>query len=67
MEMKSISLRVDAALIDDVDELVRTEAQQIGLPVDRTGFIARAIRLDVERRKAMQPPSASNDNAKGAA
>ena len=62
-EKKAISLNAPAELIDEVDELVRAEAQQIGLPVDRTGFIVRAIRESVEARRELLQAAA----AKGAA
>lgn len=54
-EKKLVSFNAPAELIDEVDELVRFEAEQIGLPVDRTGFIVRALRNDAEqRREAMR-------------
>lgn len=67
MTDKTISLRAPDDLIQEVDELVRAESQQIGLPVDRTGFILRAIRADVKQRRALLQPVVANDNAKGAA
>ena len=53
MEMRVISAKLPADLVERVDNLVKAEAKEIGLPVDRTGFISRAIREDVERREAV--------------
>lgn len=54
MEMRVISLKLPVDFVERVDALVKAEAEAIGLPVDRTGFIARALREDVERREAVQ-------------
>ena len=67
MEFKTISVKAPVDLIEEVDGLVRAESEQIGLPVDRSGFVLRAIRNDVENRKALLGKTAANDNAKGRA
>ena len=54
METRVISLKLPVDFVERVDALVKAEAEAIGLPVDRTGFIARALREDVERREAVQ-------------
>ena len=67
MTDKAISLRAPEELIQEVDEMVRAESALIGLPVDRTGFILRAVRADIEMRKKLRPALHANDNAKGTA
>ena len=52
MAKKILSTRIDEEVLQDVDDMAAEESRLIGVEIDRTAYVQRALREDVKQRRA---------------
>ena len=52
MAKKILSTRIDEDVLQEVDDLAAEESRLIGVEIDRTAYVQRALREDVKRRRS---------------
>ena len=52
MAKKILSTRIDEDVLQEVDDLAAEESRLIGVEIDRTAYVQRALREDVKQRRA---------------
>lgn len=50
MEYVPLNIRLPESLVWKIDELIKIESQKIGIQLDRSKIIRRAIEFDVAKR-----------------